>query len=584
MKKIKLLLAAVAAMFSLSVNAQTAADFADGKYVFQNIGSGRYFGPGNSWGTQASLIEFSHYNTLAKLSNGAYTIESQVSNGGTNYYFTGSYMDGTAAEVTINEVSDGVYTMSNGTTYYGYDGSSYVLASTLTDATNPNAQWKIMAYDEAYAGASTENPVDVTYMILDSNFDRNNRNETKVADNNWTGAWTMVASNQNLCGGNNTNCCAESWRSTFTLSQTITVPNGNYKLRAQAALTDYSNAYDGANYPVVYAGSASVPFNEMDASDRGSSMTQLSASFTAGKYFTDYIEVTVTDGSLTIGVKGTRTDTWCIWDNFQLLYLGVDLTALREALQEQIDAVADLESTTTTAAYNAAKECADGIDVASLTTEEAISAASSALTEKVNAAKALQSSYARYQTVKAAALAVSENVDVAAADDEVETAITTEAVNAAVVSLREAFLEGSYIDVTAVLVDNASVRQNTNYWTIEGTQVGNYSFGKVGDEECEFYQQNFKFYQTLTLPLGTWEFGVTGFHRGGQGDFNTYFYAGEDRVLIPGVESSVVNTMAEAKTYFDNGNGKVALKFSLEEESNTPTPRPTSGPSSATSP
>lgn len=34
--------------------------------------------------------------------------------------------------------------------------------------------------------------------------------------------------------------------------------------------------------------------------------------------------------------------------------------------------------------------------------------------------------------------------------------------------------------------------------------------------------------------------------------------------MIPGVASTVVNTMAQAQTYFDNGNGKVALKFLIE--------------------
>ena len=183
MKRIRLLLAAVAAMVGLSVNAQNPADYANGKYVFQNIGSGRYLGPGNSWGTQASLIQFSHYNTLAKLSDGVYTIESQVNNGGTSYYLnTGLFLDNDkAANVTINEVSEGVYTMAIDGGLLGYDGSSTVLSKALTDATSANAQWKIMAYDDVYADASKENPVDVTYMILDANFDRNNRTERLIA-------------------------------------------------------------------------------------------------------------------------------------------------------------------------------------------------------------------------------------------------------------------------------------------------------------------------------------------------------------------------------------------------------------------
>lgn len=180
----------------------------------------------------------------------------------------------------------------------------------------------------------------------------------------------------------------------------------------------------------------------------------------------------------------------------------------------------------------------------------------------------------RYATIKAAAKAIISNLDTTTPDADVAAATKADEVEEAIVTLRAAFLaelpnvtipqDPGYIDVTAVMVDNASVSTNTNYWTAEGTPNGNYSWGACNYGECEFYQQNFKFYQTLTLKSGTWEFGVTGFHRAG--NHNTYFYAGEDKILIPGVESSVVNTMAQAKNYFDNGNGKVSLKFLIESE------------------
>jgi len=394
MKRIRLLMVIMLTALGLQSFAQswTSSDLANGRYVFYNIGSGRYLGPGNSWGTQASLIQFSHYNTLAKKSDGVYTIESQVSNGGTSYYFTGSYMDGAAANVTIQDNGEGIFTMSNGTTYYGYDGSSTVLASNLADPSNANAQWKIMAYDEAYADASEQNPVDVTYMILDSNFDRNNRN---------TSAWTMVASNKNLCGGKDNNKCAESWQSAFTLSQQITVPNGIYKIRAQAALTEYS--VTGADFPVVYATSGqttvSSPFNTMQNGE--ASMNAMSDQFTNGNYFTDYTDaITVANNTLTVGVKGTRTNTWCIWDNFQLLYYGVDLTALRNALQITIDGVANLQGTIPTTAYNNVKNYADGINVNSLATEEEISNAARTLQGYIDAANSLTANYTRYQSTK----------------------------------------------------------------------------------------------------------------------------------------------------------------------------------------
>lgn len=537
----------------------------EGKYVLQNVGSGRYLGPSNSWGTQASLLPSSHYNILHSVVGG-YQIETQVSNGGTQYYFNGSYMDnGSPVTVTFTDNGAGLYTMtSDGSTYYGYDGSSTVLASNLTDPTSANALWKVMAYDEVYANASEENPADLTYMILDANFDRNHRNAS---------AWTMEASNQNLSGGTNENRCAESWRAAFTLSQTISVPNGVYELTAQAALTEYS--VTGADFPVVYANDATAPFKTMQNGEN--SMSVMSAQFSNGNYVVGPIRVVVTNGSLTVGVRGTRTDTWCIWDNFQLKYYGMDLSALRDALQAQIDAVADLEGTTTTAAYNDVKSYADAINVNALTTEEAISAASTELTNRINAAKALSTSYTRYQSVKSSALAIAPALDVAAVAAEVEAATTTEEIETAIPVIRQALLaelpnveipvDPGYIDVTNALVDNPTVRKNTDYWTIynyEGYPTAGNSNGVTNYEETEFYRQQFKFYQTLSLVTGTWEFGVTGFHRAG--NYSTYFYAGDDQILVPGVGSGVVNSMEEAKGYFDAGNGKVSLKFALEED------------------
>ncbi len=173
------------------------------------------------------------------------------------------------------------------------------------------------------AEATATSPVDYTFKLVnpDSNDGKN--------------GWTMEAGNTNWNGrgGSDTNNNAESWQSVFDMHQTITeIPNGVYELTAQAALTDYTNNYDGANYPVVYAGLETAPFCEMTTADRGTNMTQLGNSFSAGLYTVGPIKVNVVDGTLKIGIKGTRTNTWCIWDNFEIKYLGVDLSALKDNL------------------------------------------------------------------------------------------------------------------------------------------------------------------------------------------------------------------------------------------------------------
>ena len=559
--KRKLLFAMLCIVSVLGLKAQ----FTDGgKYVFQNVGSGRYLAPGNSWGTQASLIETSHFNTV-HLSNGRYKLESQVSNGGTSYYVGVNgdnllFMDNGGSEFTIEEVTTGVYTISVNGTYLGYDGSTTKCSHELADASSDNAKWKIMAYDAVYADAREDNPVDLTYMILCSNFDRNHRSAS---------AWTMNASNQNLSGGDNTNRCAESWRSTFTLSQTITVPNGYYKLRAQAALTEYT--VTGANFPVVYATSGantvSTPFLTMQNGEN--SMSAMSTQFTNGNYFTNYTDViTVSNGSLTVGVKGTRTDTWCIWDNFQLLYMGpIDLSVYETELANAVSAAEAYESQLPAAVYANIASVITAQNQ-SWSTEEDYSAAITAINNAVStyATSAIIADYARYNSIKTAAKAISNDVNTTSADAAVAEATTTNAIDAAIVTLREALgtyltgagIENDEIDLTAALIDNASpgTAGNTNYWTNSnnpGLQYNLYEFYNIESASSK---------QTIAteLPVGYYRMTVIGYTRTG---YNGYFYAGDNQQTLVGVAKETVNDRNGGNSWIALGNGVNEMIFNL---------------------
>lgn len=380
-----------------------AFDGADGKYYLANIASDKFWGAGNSWGTQASLLKHPEYVTLLKQPDGTYFLESQVSNGGTNYYFNGDFMDnGSPVALTITAVGligygdeeetqpIYAYTIANGENFFGYDGETTVLGKNLA-ADSENALWIIAPEQEAIASlahATEEDPMDATFLILDPNFSRNNRNKS---------AWTMEASNQNLGGGANENMCAESWQSAFTLSQKISVPNGKYILNAQAALTDYSGAYDGTDYPVIYANEKSSAFNSMDESDRATNMATLSASFTAGKYQVEPIEVIVFDGTLTVGARGTRTDTWCIWDNFELTYYGPVEIDMQLYIDAYLKALAAANEAATKQMSQAAKAALDAVIAANSQVDQtsvpALMAATTALNDAVAAAQTSIKSY-----------------------------------------------------------------------------------------------------------------------------------------------------------------------------------------------
>ncbi len=301
----------------------------DGKYFLANFASELSWGAGNDWGTRASLVKHPEYVTLHKQEDGTYQMETQVSNGGTAYFFNGDYMDnGSPVNLTIKRLgiigySDEAetkpvygYTIANGDNYYGWDGQSTVLGKNLS-ADSENAVWIIASEEEAIEGlaaATATDPMDATFLILDPNFGRNNRN---------VGAWTIEASNKNLSGGNNVNNCAESFHSLFTLSQKLSnAPKGLYSLRAQGFYRQ--DGSDEENLPYFYANDEKQTFLPKTGSEN--SMNDASVSFASGAYTTDRIYVQVAeDGELTIGAKNeANTELWCIWDNFELFYYGAN--------------------------------------------------------------------------------------------------------------------------------------------------------------------------------------------------------------------------------------------------------------------
>jgi len=394
----------------LAVVPATIANLADGKYLLKNIASGLYWGAGNDWGTRASLIKQPDFVTLLQQPEGTYHLESQVSNGGTAIYFEGDYMDnGTPKALTINDMGDGTYTIASGDKCYGYDNST-VLGKDLI-ANDKNARWEIISLEDATAAmseATEENPVDVTFLVLDSDFGRNHRNGKGLSTNSnqfknadLDAAWTFNAGNKNNAGKNE-NWNVESWHSVFTMSQTIeNVPNGIYEMTAQG----FYRQDDGQteDLPVFYINDGEQTFLEGGSEN---SMDMASESFSAGKYFCEPIRVTVVDHTITLGAKGTATHQWCIWDNFQLKYLGPDPDALKLAAEAYEKALADAEalakekmSKKALAALTAVIDANSDIDE---TSEDAIEAAMKALNDGM---KAAQPSVNSYKVIAAGAVA-----------------------------------------------------------------------------------------------------------------------------------------------------------------------------------
>ncbi|WP_294745966.1 hypothetical protein [uncultured Prevotella sp.] len=323
------------------VNAQESeALLADGTYYIKNVASGNFFTGANNWGTQASVAPSGAPFEVTLLPEGGYSLKyllSTVDNThlGSNLYVDSQTPDGGFA-IEKNEDDtfviklDGKY-LAEGTETGPTNDAIVVQTEELTAA----AKWQFITIDEAVAAMKQTAPANATFLISNPNFNRNTS----------TAAWTVSAdcTNRNLGGGGTGNFCAESYHSTFTISQVLAnAPAGRYMMTAQGFYRQDDDLNEDA--PVFFANDKSVAIPVKTGSEN--SMTDASNSFTAGAYTIEPFEFTVfEDGQLTIGVKGTSTSQWVIWDNFQLTYLSSEVPAdefepaYQNALAAAIDAL-----------------------------------------------------------------------------------------------------------------------------------------------------------------------------------------------------------------------------------------------------
>jgi hypothetical protein len=580
MKKLKLLIASCALFLGgMSVSAQTwtGNEPTEGTFFLYNVGAGKFINngdPSQRWGTNAYLQAGFGLDFKLELNNGAYNLNTNVSNGGDSHYLaTSTWCDGGPTPWTFTAV-DGetnTYTISNGESYLVANAALNDIS--YTALTNDNKSWwKLVSLDDFKAAMrnkaySATDPMDVSVFIQGRSFVRNDGRNSSWATNHNEGNWTWIGS-WNGGSGDPLYFGNEAWNNIFSVSQTIqNLPDGTYEVQCSGFGTN------GTTF--IFGNSTSKAIQTDNTTDRGSSKEakwqaiqedNAFAGQTTGKF-------TLSGGTLNLGIKRetNKGGDWAVWDEFRLYYYGLDLSEFAATLSAAVSAAQALEGTIPTAAYNALAQIVNENNKQYSTASD-YTAAANAIENATNTAKALQANFARYNNVKTAALAISANLNTSTPDAAVNEATTNEAIDAAVATLRNTFLaelskltiptDPGYIDVTAVMMDNASVSENIDYWTISNLSSSGGSAGVCNYGECEFYNRNFKFYQTLALTPGTWEFGVTGFHRAG--NHKTYFYADEDKILIPGVDRSEVNTMEQAKAYFDSGKGKVALKFLVE--------------------
>ena len=438
----------------LSAKAQTwtASEVGAGNFYLYNVGKGQFLTRGNGWGTQASVSANSALSLIVEEYSGAYKLRTDINGSGKGLERLGDpviYTDQSAGKNstwTFTKVADGdngpIYTIVSADNHGGGAGS-YMTASADNTIVGP---------------ANTVNDDYGRWQLVQSWI--TNTMPVINAD-----GWTVSQTPTYDAG----NICAEYWnKSGASIKQTVSdLPAGSYDLVAVALTRDGMTAtlYAGSNtMSIVTVGSGTV-----------NNRTQAKDWFNAGNGV-NKLEFTHGGGNLEIGLiaDNANGDHWLVWRSFVLLYKGLDLSEFAASLASAVADAEAIEGTVPTAAYNALAAVVTANNQTYTTTDE-YTAATNAIVEATNTAKALQANYARYNTVKTAAKAIATNLDTTTPDAAFDAATTNDAIDAAIASLRAAFLaelpnltiptDPGYIDVTSVMVDNAGVRQNTDYWT-----------------------------------------------------------------------------------------------------------------------
>ena len=264
--------------------------------------------------------------------------------------------------------------------------------------------------------ASEENPVDVTFLIKNPDFNANNANS-------WTGAT-----------GSAKETVYEFFNKAFNMYQKLAgLPAGYYQLKVQGlarvGIPDAGAAYKAGTekvqsflYGKSKAGEWNTPLMSLYAEQGtgskdgyANSMAEANTAFKNGKYLNNVVDNIFLQESdtLTMGTKyevnPVVKDSWTIFDNFQLIYKGNTLGTLvkeLEALIQDAKAVTGVMQIAVTDALNAKITAAEAIVATEEPTKEELDGA---IADLNNAIAAAESSIAAYVKLNNAIVVAGES-------------------------------------------------------------------------------------------------------------------------------------------------------------------------------
>lgn len=298
-----------------------------GTFYLYNVATGTWLSAGGDWGTYAVTNDVGLDLTLTKSGSG-YTIDTGIQNGTSGCLNVNLYMDYSSsvwnfARVTTDDTERYVYAIGSGGKYLAATESGVV--ETVTARTDERAAWQLVTLQDRFLmlrNATEVSPMDATFLISGADFGRND-----TRNNAWNGNPTIGAADSET-PSDYSNFCAEQRGKTFDVYQELTnLRNGDYVLSCQGFYTgDYSTNPTARNAR-LYANNMSVPLMRIGTggyAKPANSQFAACQAFTQGDYADNNVSVTVTDGTLRIGVRSTTSTgkDWACFDNFRLKYKG----------------------------------------------------------------------------------------------------------------------------------------------------------------------------------------------------------------------------------------------------------------------
>ena len=443
-------------------------------------------------------------------------------------------------------------------------------------------------------------------------------------DDNTFGGWTVENTGTNVGNTRVGDKCAEAWHNNgFDIYQEIAdVPVGIYEISVQGyvryhdgqqSVTDWEGGNVPSNIPVyVYLNNNTTKFanvyeNPMESGFFGNysganyltdsnsneypdNMTAAAAVFGLEDDTKNYTKkayglIANAGDVLRIGVKGTPTDCWVIFDNFKLTYRGFDdANMIKPILEEAISSI-DLSKPMGKSVYakaaDALSKANDALSSGNGTTMFEAANEIFALNAEINASVAL---FAELQDALQGLLSFAgENDGLAAAGEALEfyettlgniqqvpTAYEDSDVPVLMDKIQEYYsrirAEKAGIDFTnppvdcTALIATPSFENEVGENSVDGWNATGYNFGNDETQRSalalEFYNKAFDLNQTLYgLPNGKYKVMVNAFARLNEAKSNpVYLYANNDQVEVLDLDQeSGIGDMVSSVAAFSAG-------------------------------